>query len=126
MGTILNRPHSVEKQFVDQLIDDNEVVMIGPILAEILQGFKRDQEADWVASELRHLQFIPVDWEDWKQAATLGRRLAKQSHRIPLSELVIAAVAVRHQYLVCTTDPYFQLITEVTTNYAEKVASSFH
>lgn len=109
-----NRPQSVAKQYVDQLIDDDAVVMLGPILAEILQGFKREQQADWVASELRHLQFVNVEWDDWKQAAALGRKLVEQGHRLPLSDLIIGAIALRHQFKICTTDPHFQLIQGIS------------
>ncbi len=57
-----NRPQSAEKKAVDALLDEDRAVLIGPILAEILQGFRRDDRADWVASSLRglpHLHAVP-------------------------------------------------------------------
>ena len=50
-----NRLRSREKQSVDELLDDDRVALVGPILTEILLGFRRDEYADWVASELRGL-----------------------------------------------------------------------
>ena len=45
-----NRPPSAEKRGVEALLDADQAALIGPLLAEILQGFRRDDRADWVAS----------------------------------------------------------------------------
>lgn len=37
-----NRPQSAEKAAVDGLLDEDRATLIGPILAEVLQGFRRD------------------------------------------------------------------------------------
>lgn len=45
-----NRPHSREKAALDVLLDDDRAALIGPVLTEVLLGFRRDEQADWVAS----------------------------------------------------------------------------
>ena len=45
-----NRPQSRTKQIVDGLLDEDLVAIIGPILAEILLGFRRRADADWASS----------------------------------------------------------------------------
>ena len=45
--------------------------------------------------------------------ARLGRRLAAAGHQLPLSDLLLAAVAVRLNAEVYTSDPHFDLITEL-------------
>lgn len=42
-----NRPQSSERQIIDALLDEDRVSLIGPVLAEVLQGFRRQAEADW-------------------------------------------------------------------------------
>ena len=64
-----NRPRSTEKVAVDALLEEDRAAIIGPILGEILQGFRRNEEADWVASSLRGLHYLDLDWEDWRRAA---------------------------------------------------------
>jgi len=44
--SFFNRPQSREKQTVDELLDDDRATLIGPVLAEILLGFRRDEQAD--------------------------------------------------------------------------------
>jgi hypothetical protein len=58
-----NRPHSAEKRTIDGLIDEDRAALVGPILAEILCGFRRDAQAEWVASSLRGLHFHEMSWD---------------------------------------------------------------
>jgi predicted nucleic acid-binding protein len=108
-----NRPNSSFKAVVDQLLDDNRAAIIGPVLAEILRGFHRDAEADWVASLLRGLCYLEVRWDDWRTAASLGRYLAASGHLLPLTDLALAAVARRSDCAVFTTDPHFDLLPDL-------------
>lgn len=108
-----NRPHSREKQAVDELLDDDRAALIGPILAEVLLGFRRDEQADWVASVLRGLHVLEITWDDWRTAARVGRRLIANGHALPLSDLVLAAVALEHDLAVYSTDPHFDLIPDL-------------
>jgi predicted nucleic acid-binding protein len=108
-----NRPRSPEKQAVDRLLDDDDVALIGPILTEILLGFRRDEQADWVASKLRGVHFIDPTRNEWRFAATLGRQLIAQGHDLPLSDLILAAVALQRKLAVYTSDPHFDLFPEL-------------
>jgi len=105
-----NRPQSVEKRAIDALLAEDRAALIGPILAEILQGFRRDDRADWVASSLRGLHYLEVQWDDWRAAARLGRQLINRGHCLPLSDLTVAALALRTDSAVFSTDPHFDLI----------------
>ncbi len=105
-----NRPRSAEKTAVDALLDEDRVAISGPILTEILQGFRRKDQADWVASVLRGLHYLEITWDDWRAAAELGRHLAGHGHRLPLTDLVVAVVAFRLNAAVYTSDPHFNLI----------------
>ena len=67
--SFFNRPQSAIRQAVDALIYTNRAALLGPILAEVLCGFRRDAQADWVASFLAALQFPQVEWDDWRTAA---------------------------------------------------------
>jgi len=107
------RHQSSERSTVDSLLDEDRGAITGMILAEVLQGFRRDEQADWVASSLKGLHDLEPTWDDWRAAAKLGRQLAANGHRLPLTDLVIAAIALRHDYAVLTTDPHFDLIADL-------------
>jgi predicted nucleic acid-binding protein len=101
---------SAEKSSVDGLIDDDRAVLMGPILAETLLGYRRDEHADWIGSVLESLHYLNVTWTDWSAAAKLGRRPAANGHSLPLTDLAIAAVAFNRDVAVYSTDPHFDLI----------------
>jgi hypothetical protein len=44
------RPQSAVKAVIDQLLDDDRVALIGPILTDVLIGFRRNEQADWISS----------------------------------------------------------------------------
>jgi len=108
-----NRPQSAEKRAVDLLLDEDLAAINGPILAEVLQGIRRDERADWVASSLRGLHFLQLEWDDWCSAARLGRQLVAKQKRLPLTDLLVAAAALRHDCAVYTSDPHFDLIARL-------------
>ena len=86
---------------------------MGPVVAEVQQGFRRRDQANWVASRLRLAHYWEPDWDDWVDAASLGRSLAAKGHTIPLTDLVLAAVALRLDVSVYTIDPHFDLIEDL-------------
>jgi hypothetical protein len=104
-----NRPRSREKAVVDSLLDDDRAALVGPILTEILLGFRREETAAWVASVLRGLRYLQVTWNEWRSAARLGRELSASGHKLPLSDLVVASVALERDIEVYTSDPDFDL-----------------
>jgi predicted nucleic acid-binding protein len=115
-----NRPHSKEKQAVDSLLDDDRAALVGPVLAEVLGGFRRDGEAAFASSLLRGAEYLEVTWDDWREAAAVGRRLASRGHVLPLSDLAVAAVARRHDGFVYSTDPHFDLMQDLKRFWPEE------
>ncbi len=95
---------------MDTLLDEDRVALTGPVLAEVLRGFRRTDQADWAASRLRMAHYLEPNWEDWRNAAALGRELAASGHDVPLTDLVVVALARRVEASVFSTDPHFDLI----------------
>jgi predicted nucleic acid-binding protein len=86
------KPSSPEKVAIDKLLDADRVALVGPIVAEVLMGFRRKDQADWVASRLQLAHYAEAGWEDWRAAANLGRELAAKGHKLPLSDLLTGTV----------------------------------
>jgi predicted nucleic acid-binding protein len=104
------KPNSAEKIAVDGLIDADRVALVGPVLSEVLLGFRRKDQADWVASRLRLAHYVEVSWDHWRAAAELGRELAARGMQLPLTDLVLATVAKQRNAGVYTTDPHFDCV----------------
>ena len=112
-ASFFTKPNSPEKQVIDRLLDADRIVLVGPIVAEVLLGFRRKDQAHWIASRLKLAHYVESTWNDWRAAADLGRELASQGHRLPLSDLLIAVVAKRLDAFVYTTDPHFDLVRDL-------------
>ncbi len=114
------KPTSPEKAVVDDLLDADRVALVGPVVAEVLLGFRRQDQADWIASRLKAAHYVEGGWNDWVATADLGRQLAANGHKLPLSDLLLACVAQHCQAWVYTTDPDFDLIPDLKRYWPDK------
>jgi predicted nucleic acid-binding protein len=112
-ASFFGKPGSIEKAAIDSLLDLDRVALVGPVMAEILLGFRRKDQADWVASRLRMAHIMEVGWDDWQAAADLGRDLAATGNKIPLTDLLLAVIARRCGAWLYTTDPHFDLVADL-------------
>jgi predicted nucleic acid-binding protein len=92
------RKKSLHKSAVADLLDQDRAAIIGPISAEVLLGFAKDSEADWVASALAGVRYLELSRKDWRAAAKLGRHLAADGHFLPLSDLALALIPISMRY----------------------------
>lgn len=107
------KPDSPEKAAVDELLDADRAALTGALLSETLLGFRRKDQADWVASRLKAAHYVEAEWDDWRAAADLGRSLAANGHTVPLTDLIVAALAKRRNCWIYSTDPHFDLISDL-------------
>jgi predicted nucleic acid-binding protein len=112
-SSFFGKPSSPEKSAIDELLDADRVAIVGPIAAEVLLGFRRKDQADWVSSRLRLVHYIEAGWDDWRSAADLGRDLAAGGNKLPLSDLLMATIARNRNASVYTIDPHFDLIPDL-------------
>ena len=112
-SAFFSKPSSPEKRALDALLDQDRVALTGPVVAEVLRGFRRTDQANWVASRLRLAHYLEPTWDDWRNAATIGRELAPKGYDVPLTDLVIAALARRTRAAILSSDPHFDLIADL-------------
>ncbi|MCG6536448.1 MAG: PIN domain-containing protein [Syntrophales bacterium LBB04] len=92
------------------LLRERRVVMVGLVLAEILQGIKAQKEAKAVKESLSKLPYLEITKSVWEIAGDLSAALRKKGITIPLSDLVIAAAALSTDHEVFTVDPHFKKV----------------
>ncbi len=109
-----NRPESVEKRELDVLLDTDRVVLVGIVLAELLQGCRTVGEADEVASKLEGLRFLETRRSTWRRSGELSFMLRRRGVTLPLSDLVIAGLALEHRCSVYALDPHFEQVPHLT------------
>lgn len=87
-----------------------EVAICGVILYELIQGIKSPKDEKLVLNALQAVTHLEMSAELWIKAGRLSAELRKNGHTLPLSDLVIAALALEHGLYVLTIDSHFDAI----------------
>lgn len=106
-----NRPGSTEQAAVAELIDADEVALVGVVLAELLQGCRSDKESQEVREALLGLVYLEVNQSIWIKAGELSAALLRKGVTLPQSDVVVAALAFEHSCSVYSLDEHFRKIS---------------
>ena len=102
-----------------QLIRAHQAVLTGIVLAELLQGCRTPGEVNTVLDHVSALPFLEMSFSVWRRVGELSSGLRRKGTTIPLTDLIIAALAMEHDAEVFTTDPHFQKIPGLTLHRQE-------
>jgi len=105
----LRQPTAPIGREVAAFLRQNQVLMVGLVLAEVLQG-ARGQQAAALREQLSALPYLEVDKATWLRAAELSSTLRAQGQPTPLSDLVIGLQALAGGHTVFATDAHFQRV----------------
>jgi predicted nucleic acid-binding protein len=105
-----NRPDSPEKTALDLLIDADEVALVGVVLAELLQGCRAPSERDALSDALLALPYYEVTQSTWLKTGDLSAQLLRKGVTLPLSDLIIAALAIERDCHIYSLDTHFKKI----------------
>jgi predicted nucleic acid-binding protein len=105
-----NRSDSSEKAAIDLLIDADEVALVGVVLAELLQGCRTSSERNTLSDALLALPYYEVDQSTWLRVGDLSAALLRKGVTVPLSDLIIAALAIERDSRVYSLDTHFKRI----------------
>jgi hypothetical protein len=98
------------KNRLGRLLDENRAVISGTILAELLIGIANDKEQCFLEECFLGLPFLETTREIFALAGKMGAALRKKGITMPLSDLLIAALAKAHSLTVLTLDNHFQIL----------------
>lgn len=103
-------PTSVEAGELRRLLQSRRVVMVGVIMAELLQGTRNQVEFAQLQTRLAHLPYLEATKEAWARAGQMAFELRQRGKGIPLTDCLIAALALEHGHQVYTLDEHFQRV----------------
>ena len=108
--TFQRQPSSEVARHLDSLLANHEIVMVGPVMTELLQGARSEEEFTFFAERLRVLSFLSVDQSTWIQAGEINFRLKRQGQTLGFADLIISAIAMQNDIPVYTTDNDYQRV----------------
>jgi len=96
--------------------DTNSVFIIGPVISELIQGMKTENEKESFTYALESINRIQIADQDWFDVGLAGSHLRSKGITVPLVDLVIYSVARNNQCSICTLDKHFQVINKNLKN----------
>ena len=87
-----------------------EVVICGIVMCELLQGIKNPNEEAMVLNALQSLPHLEMRCDLWIRAGRLAANLRSDGHTLPLSDIIIATLALENECAVMTIDRHFEII----------------
>lgn len=103
-----NKPHVAES--LDQQLLGGNIFTVGPVVAELLQGARTEKDYRLLKNSIDGLSFVETGVEDWINAGSISFKLRRKGVIIPITDCLIAAVAIRQNASVMTYDRHFENI----------------
>jgi hypothetical protein len=91
-----------------QLIDDNQVRIIGPIRQELLSGYTDKNSFERLRQKINYFPNEPIIDADYESAAEYSNFCRSKGIQGSHTDFLICAVSVRAKFHIYTTDKDFQ------------------
>ncbi|PZC49006.1 MAG: hypothetical protein C1O27_000375 [Chloroflexi bacterium] len=111
--------NSLEHLELARLIRAGQAVMVGPVLAEILQGARSQEEYERLFFDLTALPYAETSRETWAEVGLLSYQLRREGSPVGVVDLTIAALALEYGHGVYTLDKHFLRIPGLLLHRAE-------
>ena len=95
---------------LESLIIKNSVRVCGIILSELIQGVRSETEKKEILEALSNLEYIEMTKLLWQKAGDISAALKKKGVTLPLSDILIASIAIENNLAVFTLDKHFEQI----------------
>jgi hypothetical protein len=101
----LQTTRSESQDYLSNLIQVPGVVGVpGPVIQEVLQGIRDDEQFRLTRERLCRFPIIHPDTDTYVMAARLYRTVARKGMVVPPGDLTIAALAIQHACELYTLD----------------------
>ncbi|CAK8725593.1 Ribonuclease VapC [Candidatus Electrothrix laxa] len=93
---------------VAELIQLDQAYLTGPVMAELLHGARGKRETKELDAVFATIPILDVGREDWIKTGSILHALRKKGLSVPLTDVLIASVALHNKMTVLTLDKHFQ------------------
>jgi len=100
------------RQRLDELLAEGALGTTGMVQLELLAGTRTVAEFDQLTDVLAALHQLQPQAGTWIRAARLGHSLRRAGLTTPLTDVLIAAVALEYEAVILHVDAHFDRIAE--------------
>lgn len=104
------KAESEEKKNAATLIKEGQAMIAGIVLSEIIQGIKIKEKINKLVDAMLALPIIETKLSDWIKCGIIGNQLRSKGITIPLTDILLAAIAMENNFEIYTSDKHFRQI----------------
>ena len=104
-------PESLRKK-VSYLLLEGKVVTCELIMLELVRGINTKEELNEFLADFNSLEKLQFDEKVWEISFNLSFKMKKKGNIIPVSDILIASLAIRYDVVLFHSDKHFHIITE--------------
>jgi predicted nucleic acid-binding protein len=101
---------------VASLIDSDQALLCGVIITELLQGAKGKKEKQQLEFLISGIEILDINRKDWIDAGLCLQELRSKGITLPLTDALIAVLAIRLSVPVLTIDKHFDHLSVTVLN----------
>ena len=106
-------PDSRDSREFWRLFDRREIVLVGPVFAELLQGSRTQREFDTLLNRFDALDYLEANRETWQTVARIRRHLSEHGCMIGFSDTITGALSIQYDLPLFTLDGHFEKIPDL-------------
>ena len=105
------RGYEEMKKRISTLLEEDRVAIAGPILIELIQGTRNEEEKGKVEGYVKGLHWLPVTDDHWHQSADFAFKLRRKGITSSAIDVLIATLATDYQCSLLHKDSDFDQIS---------------
>lgn len=98
---------------VRELIENDGAVLCGIVLSELIAGVRKQKDEEIMRDALMSLPYLETTMEIWILTGRIARELMSKGKKIPLTDVILAASALKKDFAVFTLDAHFESIPDI-------------
>jgi len=100
-------------ELVAGLIRNRRAALCGVVLSELLVGVKTRKDRDTLKQTLDALDYTEVSRATWVAAGEMAAGLRQQGAAVPLTDILVAALAIEKGCELLTQDSHFERVPKL-------------
>lgn len=98
---------------LETCIVENSLWVCGIVILELIQGIRSEAEKTKILETLSSLRYAEMTKSMWQKSGELSAAVKKKGLNLPLSDIILATLAIEHNLQVFTIDKHFEEIPGV-------------
>ena len=104
---------SPEALAIRSLLVSGRVILVGVVYAELMRGARNQEQLEILQDTLQSLPYIETDKDTWTLTGKILNSLDRSGERIPVTDALIAAIAIQNNLSVYTQDDHFNRVSDL-------------